>query len=91
MLNLVTYDLRQPGRDYTSLYEAIRAIGSWSHPVESVWIIDTNETPAGIRDNLKTHVDSNDVIFVVQLRLHWAASNLGSQVVDWLKDSSRTW
>jgi hypothetical protein len=91
MLNLITYDLRQPGRDYTSLYESIKSLGRWAHPVESVWITDTSQSPADIRDTLKDHVDGNDMIFVVQLRQHWASSNLDASVTDWLKDSSRSW
>ncbi len=91
MLNLITYDLRQPGRDYTSLYDAIKTYGIWAHPVESVWIVDAGQSPAEIRDHLKSHVDSNDMLFVVQMDKNWASSNLNSTIVDWLKLQSRTW
>ena len=92
MINLVTYDLRKPGRDYSSLYEAIKANSlSWAHPVESVWLIDTTTNPGDVRDYLKKHIDSNDVLFVIQLQQNWASSNLSTDIVDWLKKSSRNW
>jgi hypothetical protein len=91
MENLITYDLRKPGRDYSTLYDAIKSFGNWAHPVESVWIIDTTKNPGDIRDYLKQHVDSNDVLFVVQLHQNWASSNLPPKNVDWLKSSIRSW
>ena len=39
---IVSYDLKNPGRDYTALYDAIKSIGEWQHPLESVWIVATN-------------------------------------------------
>jgi len=40
---LITYDLRKPDRDYTSLISAIKEAGSGcASPVESVWIIAVN-------------------------------------------------
>lgn len=91
MINLITYDLRKPGRDYSSLFEAIKTLGAWAHPVESVWLSDTSCSPAEIRDKLQNLIDSNDILFVVQLRKHWASSSLDARIVEWLKDLSRIW
>ena len=33
MIVLITYDLKQPGRNYTDLYEAIKSLGDWQHPL----------------------------------------------------------
>lgn len=39
MIVLITYDLKQPGRNYTDLYEAIKSLGDWQHPLESTWFV----------------------------------------------------
>lgn len=92
MVNLITYDLRKPGRDYSSLYEAIKANSiSWAHPVESVWLVDTTKGPGDIRDDLGKHIDTNDVLIVVQLRQNWASLNISTEIVEWLKNPNRSW
>lgn len=30
---LITYDLKEPGQDYSELYEAIKGLGDWQHPI----------------------------------------------------------
>ena len=32
---IISYDLKIPGRDYTSLYDAIKSLGDWQHLLES--------------------------------------------------------
>lgn len=64
---IIEYDLRSPGRNYDSLYKAIKAYGVWAHITESTWFIKTNESCAQVRDKLLTHMDSNDRIFVAAL------------------------
>jgi hypothetical protein len=91
MVNLIAYDLKQPGRDYTSLYEAIKSYSSWAHAEESVWCVDTTTNPGDIRDHLQKHIDSNDIIFVVRLHQNWGSLKLPEKIVEWLKSSSRTW
>jgi CRISPR/Cas system-associated endoribonuclease Cas2 len=91
MVNLITYDLKKPGRDYSALYDAIKAYGDWDHIAESVWTIDTNNEPSKVRDNLQQHVDSNDLIFVVRLQQNWACINLSESIVNWLKSPKRSW
>ena len=41
-LHLVTYDLRKPGRDYATLFAAIKALGKAIKPLQSTWIVATN-------------------------------------------------
>lgn len=64
---IITYDLRAPGRNYDKLYEAIKAYGTWAHITESTWFIKTSSTCSEVRDNLLTHMDSNDRLFVGKL------------------------
>jgi hypothetical protein len=63
---LITYDLRQPGRDYRSLHAAIRSYGNHLHPLESTWFIASNLDAAAIRNDLARHVDINDGLLVLK-------------------------
>lgn len=40
---LITYDLKEPGQDYSELYEAIKGLGDWQHPLESMWLVKVND------------------------------------------------
>jgi hypothetical protein len=60
------YDLRESGRNYTKLHEAIKAYGIWAKITESTWGIVTDSTATEIRDNLSSYMDSNDRLFVIK-------------------------
>lgn len=65
---LITYDLRNPRRDYSKLYAAIKAFPSgYVHVVESVWIVYTSYSAGDVRDDLKSHLDSDDELFCVDI------------------------
>ncbi len=64
---IVEYDLRQPGRDYDALYNAIKGYGTWAHVTESTWFIKTDETCVQVRDKLMELMDNNDRLFVGEL------------------------
>lgn len=64
-LYIITYDLRKPERDYTTLYETIKEIGNWQHPLESVWFVYTPFLDAnGIYQRLRPVIDNNDYILI---------------------------
>lgn len=86
-LQLISYDLITPGRDYKKLFEAIRAYGTWCHPLDSVWIVATTKSSAEVRDSLIPHLDANDKLLVVALAGDWATRNVASEVTDWLKQN----
>lgn len=84
-IHMVSYDLSQPNRDYPKLIEKIKSIGaSWAHPSESVWMIDTNLSVGAVRDGLKTVIDKDDTLFVVEMTGAWASLNLDAKVIEWL-------
>jgi hypothetical protein len=85
---MVTYDLRAPGRDYDDLHDALAA---YTHckKLESFWLLDTTLTCAQVRDDLGQHIDKNDVLFVAELKKHWAALRYGC--AEWLKSPARSW
>lgn len=67
---LITYDLKKPGQSYSELYEAIKNIGDWQHPLESTWIVRVtgNFTFAqNIYEKLRPKIDENDLLFIVEI------------------------
>jgi len=86
---LVTYDLDNPNRNYDGLIKAIKK-RTWCHALGSVWYLDTSDSPAAVRDELASELDSGDQLYVFRLRKHWAADKKDS-ATEWLKSNSRTW
>ncbi len=83
MVYLVTYDLHKPAQNYEGLYNAIKSYGSWAKPVESVWLIDTNQNANQIYERLKPYIDKDDRILVTETgrdRSGW----LSSEIWNWL-------
>ena len=70
--------LREPGRDYVDLVEAIERLASASWPCfESTWIITAEKSAAQIRDALKPYLSSSDELLVAELSgaAAWRASS----------------
>jgi len=80
----VSYDLRKQ-RNYEALYERIKQYDNWCHPLESTWVIVTNQSTAQIRDNLIQALDRDDGLLVTRLTGEAAWYGLSDQVSTWLK------
>ena len=85
MVYSISYDLKTPGRDYNSLIDAIKSYGIWWHQTDSVWIILTEDTATGVRDNLIRHIDQNDQLFVAALKGEWAGVGFTDKEYNWMK------
>lgn len=65
--HLVSYDLRQPGRNYPSLHQHLMGYKVLAKPLESVWLIKTDRTAEEVRDAAKLLVDTNDRLLVIDV------------------------
>lgn len=84
-LYVITYDLRQPGRNYGPLHAAIRSLGDYIHPLDSVWYVTSNASAIAIRDVLMKHVDANDRLVVQRCAADVAAYNMDPVSWQWLE------
>lgn len=84
---IVSYDLISD-KDYSKLYEAIRNYGYFAHVLESVWIVNSSDSSATIRDNLSSYMDSDDKLFVAKLSGESAWRNLSTEISDWIKSNT---
>jgi hypothetical protein len=65
MIYAINYDLKQPGRDYSGLYGAIKSCGFWWHYLGSTWLVDTNLKADGIWNRIRSHIDQNDYVLII--------------------------
>lgn len=84
----ITYDLKQPGRNYTELYESIKTLAAeneWQHPLESSWVVRVGdaETVDNVVTRLRAVMDVTDSLFVVDIT--------GCSYQGWLPKSFWEW
>ena len=80
----ITYDLRKQ-RDYQSLHQRIKAYGTWCRPLESTWIVPTNQSAVQVRDNLFAVMDADDGLLVTRLQGDAAWYGLAVEEAKWLQ------
>ncbi len=84
MVYLVTYDLKKPGQNYSTLYDAIKSLGSWWHYLDSTWLVDTNFYSANsVSEKLTPHIDKNDNLLVIGVKNDYQGY-LPEDAWDWL-------
>jgi len=83
----ISYDLRQPGRNYTSLYDAIKEMdANYQHPLESNWYIRSFYGANEIYEKLRPHIDDNDFLFVVEIHKRNSQGWMLRTFWNWLKE-----
>ena len=88
MIFTISYDLKQPGRNYDELYKTIKSASGWAHAMDSLWFIRTGESVSAWSDRLRGVIDTNDNLFVVDItdqpRQGWMSKEIG----DWLNSQN---
>ena len=88
MLVLITYDLNKSGRDYSSLYESIKACGDhWWHYLQSIWIVHTSLSPQQCYERIRDNIDDQDHLFIVDITGQTRQGWLPSKAWSWLKEN----
>jgi CRISPR/Cas system-associated endoribonuclease Cas2 len=82
---IVSYDLRQPGRNYAALAAVLVALGA-VRVLESVWVLPSSPHSAqAIHTLLAQHIDYNDQLLVARLSGEAAWSNsIAAPLTTWL-------
>lgn len=81
----INYDLRNQ-RNYSTLTDKIKSYGTWAKPLESCWIVATNQSASQIRDGLASVMDNDDGLLVTRLEGEAAWRGLSSEITKWLKE-----
>jgi hypothetical protein len=82
----IDYDLRAPGRNYDSLFAAIKAYDGWAHLLESTWGVVASGDAPQVAADLRRHMDANDGLLVTRFHGEAAWYGLSPEVSDWLKN-----
>ena len=60
--------LREPGRDYVDLIQAIERLGTAAWPcLDATWVVNTDKMASQIRDELKPFLAAGDELIVAEL------------------------
>lgn len=83
---LISYDLGGNKSIYTyqNLHKAIKSATYWAKPLESVFFIKSNLSAIEIAKRLKSHIQKDDKLLVIEIGKDWGAINLPADVVNWL-------
>ncbi len=85
MLYMISYDLMNPGQDYSKITEELERLGA-SKILYSQWVARlTNTSASKLRDYLFGFMDKNDRLFVCCLEaprdgIFWSGQNLLSKI-----------
>lgn len=80
----VSYDLRQPGRNYAALYWILSQLGSVHRELESEVWIHTPLTPDAVRSRLAAVMDASDRLIVAYMGDELFAGGLSQDGQRWL-------
>lgn len=64
----ISYDLNSPGKNYNSLYTAIKALGDYRHDLDSTWLVNTSLSANQVYEKLKPSIDKNDRLLIIEIR-----------------------
>ena len=84
MIYAINYDLKQPGQNYQTLYEAIKGCGTWWHYLGSTWLVHTTLNAQDIWHRLEPHIDTNDSFLVIRVTSD-CKGWLPEKAWDWIK------
>jgi hypothetical protein len=86
-LLLITFDPNKPGHDHSKLLDDILSYSN-VRLSDSTYAIITDKSPGVVCEELKKHIDTDDNIYIINLKRPYAG--YGSELVtDWLKKELR--
>jgi hypothetical protein len=63
-LHVVSYDLNTPGQNYPAIVTRLKQLGA-VRVLYSQWMLRNSMTAAELRDDLRSHIDDNDRLLVI--------------------------
>lgn len=84
---IVSYDLNNPGQDYSKVIDAIKSLGAWAKIHKSVWYVNSPYSASQAVEKVWATMDRNDSLFVVDATNQNAAwQNLSTEVATFIRD-----
>jgi hypothetical protein len=83
----ISYDLKNPGRDYEKVISAVKQMGNWAKIQYSYWYVDSHMSAEQARAYLVKFIDSNDTIYIVDATNNNAAwHNISDEAGIYIRD-----
>lgn len=79
---IITYDLKNPKKDYSSLFQEIKKCTHWWHYIEHSWIVGGDESAQSIFERLKAHIDEDVNLLIIEV---------GKDRQGWLPEKAWAW
>jgi hypothetical protein len=61
----ISYDLKEPGKNYDKVIAKVKTLGSWAKVHYSFWYVKSSLTAEQARDAVASVLDVNDSVYVV--------------------------
>jgi len=83
----ISYDLMESGKNYEEVIAKIKELGNWAKIEYSFWYVNSTYTAAQARDHVKSVLDNNDKLYVVDASNGSAAwHGLSDEVGNFIRD-----
>lgn len=83
---LVTYELKNPSKDYKGFYETLKSAPKWWHYMDSTWLIATDETITEWSKKIEPKIDVSDYILIIEVnKRYWG--RLPKDSWKWFKEN----
>jgi hypothetical protein len=87
----ISYDLKEPGKNYDRVIETVKQLGSWAKVHYSFWYVKSDYTAAQARDALVRAIDKNDSVYVVDATNNVAAwHNISAEASTFIQERWQT-
>ena len=80
----ISYDLRQPERNYQKLYNAMKSFPAYCPVLDSLWFIGSNDDLSYVYNKLYPIIDKDDRL-LINVLTPYAQGYLDNKVIEWLK------
>ena len=88
-LLLVTFSLRNPSKDYSGFFVAIRGNAlNWWHFIEQSCVVSTTHDADAFARLLFPHLETSDSVLVVEIKPHQFQGWLPQAAWEWLNQTS---
>lgn len=85
---IISYDLKNPDRNYEAVISEIKTLGGWAKVNFSVWFVDSKFTASQARDIVWKKMDSNDSLIVIDAVDNMGAwQNLSAEVSNYVRNN----
>jgi hypothetical protein len=61
----ISYDLNSPNQNYKAIFEEIKLLGDWALVQKSVWYVNSVFNAEEVAEKLKSKLNSNDTLLIV--------------------------